>query len=76
VTRWQRFRFRWDATPGDYVVASRATDSGGRTRPARVGSPEEGSQRADETCPWNRKGYGNSAYYSHATRITVRERDG
>jgi Mo-co oxidoreductase dimerisation domain len=45
---WRRFSYRWKAPkPGDYVVASRATDSQGRTQPA--------------TPVWNPSGYLNNA---------------
>ena len=44
---WQGWTYAWDATPGSYVVASRATDAAGQTQP-------------DEP-PWNLKGYANNA---------------
>ena len=44
---WQGWSYAWDATPGAYVVASRATDAAGHTQP-------------DEP-PWNLKGYANNA---------------
>jgi DMSO/TMAO reductase YedYZ molybdopterin-dependent catalytic subunit len=44
---WQGWTHAWDAVPGSYVVASRATDAAGQTQP-------------DEP-PWNLKGYANNA---------------
>lgn len=73
---WRRFRFRWDAEPGEHVLAARATDGGGRTQPARVGAPDGDTGDPGETYSWNRKGYRNSAYRSYAVRVTVEEDDG
>jgi sulfane dehydrogenase subunit SoxC len=44
---WRGWRFDWDATPGEHVVSSRATDSAGNTQPLDP--------------PWNLKGYANNA---------------
>jgi sulfane dehydrogenase subunit SoxC len=44
---WRGWRFRWDATPGDHMLCSRATDSAGNTQPLEA--------------PWNLKGYANNA---------------
>jgi len=32
---WQRFHFTWNATPGEHVIGSRATDSEGHVQPLR-----------------------------------------
>jgi sulfane dehydrogenase subunit SoxC len=44
---WRAWSFDWDATPGEYVLSSRATDSAGNTQPLEA--------------PWNLKGYANNA---------------
>jgi hypothetical protein len=44
---WCRWSFRWEATPGDHVLCSRATDEAGDTQPLE---PE-----------WNLGGYENNA---------------
>ncbi len=44
---WRGWRFDWDATPGEHVISSRATDSAGNTQPLEP--------------PWNLKGYANNA---------------
>jgi DMSO/TMAO reductase YedYZ molybdopterin-dependent catalytic subunit len=41
---WVRFSFEWDATPGDHVIETRATDLGAQTQP-------------DATIPFNTGGY-------------------
>jgi DMSO/TMAO reductase YedYZ molybdopterin-dependent catalytic subunit len=33
---WARFEFPWNATPGDHVIETRATDTRGTTQPAEV----------------------------------------
>ncbi|MFD5057315.1 sulfite oxidase [Streptomyces sp. NPDC058394] len=43
---WQRWQSFWIATPGDHVLAARATDAAGRVQPL--------------TQPWNRGGFGNN----------------
>ena len=43
---WARWTWRWDATPGTYVLSARATDASGRTQPV------------DQ--PWNRGGFANT----------------
>jgi sulfane dehydrogenase subunit SoxC len=53
---WRAWSFGWDATPGEHVLAARATDSTGREQPA-----EE---------PWNVKGYSNNA--PHRIPVVVR----
>ena len=44
---WRGWSFTWDATPGEHVLSSRATDSAGNTQPLDP--------------PWNLKGYANNA---------------
>jgi len=44
---WRRWTLPWDPTPGEYVVAARATDATGRSQP--------GDQ------PWNRGGFANTS---------------
>jgi sulfane dehydrogenase subunit SoxC len=44
---WRRWTLGWEATPGEYVVAARATDATGRSQPA------------DQ--PWNRGGFANTS---------------
>jgi DMSO/TMAO reductase YedYZ molybdopterin-dependent catalytic subunit len=44
---WRGWSYSWDATPGEYVLRSRATDSSGHTQPLDP--------------LWNLKGYANNA---------------
>jgi sulfane dehydrogenase subunit SoxC len=44
---WRGWRFDWDASPGEHVLSSRATDAAGNTQPLET--------------PWNLKGYSNNA---------------
>ena len=44
---WRGWSYSWDATPGEYVLSSRATDSSGHTQPLDP--------------LWNLKGYANNA---------------
>ena len=44
---WRGWSYSWDATPGEYVLSSRATDSSGHTQPLEP--------------LWNLKGYANNA---------------
>ena len=44
---WRRWRFEWDAQPGEHVLCSRATDAAGNTQPLEP--------------LWNLKGYANNA---------------
>jgi DMSO/TMAO reductase YedYZ molybdopterin-dependent catalytic subunit len=44
---WRGWRFDWEATPGEHVISSRATDAAGNTQPLEP--------------PWNLKGYANNA---------------
>jgi sulfane dehydrogenase subunit SoxC len=43
---WRGWSYAWDAVPGSYRVASRATDAAGNTQPIEQ--------------PWNLKGYANN----------------
>jgi DMSO/TMAO reductase YedYZ molybdopterin-dependent catalytic subunit len=53
---WQRWRARWDATPGEHELACRAADAGGAVQPLE---PD-----------WNVGGMGNNAL--HKVQVTVR----
>jgi DMSO/TMAO reductase YedYZ molybdopterin-dependent catalytic subunit len=53
---WRGWRCTWQATPGDYVLACRATDANGQTQPLGP--------------PWDERGFGNNAV--HRVRVTVR----
>jgi DMSO/TMAO reductase YedYZ molybdopterin-dependent catalytic subunit len=53
---WQGWRWEWDASPGEYELACRATDATGATQPLE---PE-----------WNTNGMGNNAV--HRVQVTVR----
>jgi sulfane dehydrogenase subunit SoxC len=44
---WRGWRFDWEATVGEHVLCSRATDAAGNTQPLDT--------------PWNLKGYANNA---------------
>jgi DMSO/TMAO reductase YedYZ molybdopterin-dependent catalytic subunit len=44
---WRGWRFEWEASPGDHVLCSRATDAAGNAQPLEA--------------PWNLKGYANNA---------------
>ena len=44
---WRGWTFNWEATPGEHVLCSRATDSAGNTQPLEAS--------------WNLKGYANNA---------------
>jgi sulfane dehydrogenase subunit SoxC len=44
---WRGWRFDWEATEGEHVLCSRATDAAGNTQPLDT--------------PWNLKGYANNA---------------
>ena len=43
---WRGWSFAWEATPGEHVVSSRATDADGNVQPLAA--------------PWNLKGYANN----------------
>ena len=44
---WRGWEYTWEATPGDHVLSSRATDAAGNSQPLEP--------------PWNLKGYANNA---------------
>jgi DMSO/TMAO reductase YedYZ molybdopterin-dependent catalytic subunit len=49
---WRQFTWTWDATPGDYLLASRATDLAGNIQPAEVAFNQKGYlMNAIETLP-------------------------
>jgi sulfane dehydrogenase subunit SoxC len=52
---WRGWSFGWDATPGEHVISSRATDSSGNTQPLEP--------------PWNLKGYANNAVERIAVQV-------
>jgi sulfane dehydrogenase subunit SoxC len=52
---WRGWQFDWDATEGEHVLCSRATDNAGNSQPL--------------TPPWNLKGYANNAV--ERTPVTV-----
>jgi hypothetical protein len=54
---WVGWTFPWDATPGEHVLSSRATDEAGNTQPAEPA--------------WNTGGYVNNAI--QRLRVEVRE---
>jgi DMSO/TMAO reductase YedYZ molybdopterin-dependent catalytic subunit len=56
---WRRWSFDWRATPGDHVLACRATDSDGDVQPLES--------------PWNYQGVGNNGV--QAVHVTVRAGD-
>jgi DMSO/TMAO reductase YedYZ molybdopterin-dependent catalytic subunit len=53
---WQGWRARWVATPGEYELASRATDAAGHTQPLEP--------------PWDVSGFGNNSV--QRVHVTVR----
>ncbi|ELZ31647.1 sulfite oxidase [Halogeometricum pallidum JCM 14848] len=68
----RKFRYVWDADPGEHTVVARATDDRGRTQPATVSDPEEGLRGIEgDRYPWNQKGYGNNAYRPLGVSVTV-----
>jgi DMSO/TMAO reductase YedYZ molybdopterin-dependent catalytic subunit len=56
---WRGWSYRWEAVPGDHVLACRATDAAGNVQPLEP--------------PWNHGGFGNNAV--QVLRVSVRERD-
>ena len=53
---WSKWRYTWNATPGEYVLKCRATDANGDVQPL---APR-----------WDNSGYGNNAV--HVVPVTVR----
>lgn len=69
---WRQFRYLWTASPGEYTLVSRATDSEGRTQPATISSPNEKLRGiSNDKYPWNKDGYGSNAYMPEAVAVTV-----
>jgi DMSO/TMAO reductase YedYZ molybdopterin-dependent catalytic subunit len=56
---WRRWAWSWDATPGTYLLGSRARDEAGNAQPVEP--------------PWNLGGYANNAV--QWVRATVRDRE-
>jgi sulfane dehydrogenase subunit SoxC len=56
---WRGWSYAWEATPGEYVISSRATDGAGHTQPLEA--------------PWNLKGYANNAI--ERVPVTVRDNE-
>jgi DMSO/TMAO reductase YedYZ molybdopterin-dependent catalytic subunit len=54
---WAHWRFAWDASPGEYLLGSRATDSAGNTQPVETA--------------WNLKGYANNAVERIAVTVAA-----
>jgi sulfane dehydrogenase subunit SoxC len=52
---WRGWRFSWEATPGDHVLCSRATDAAGHVQPLEP--------------TWNLKGYANNAVERVRVRV-------
>lgn len=74
---WRQWRYKWDASPGEYTLVSRATDAQGRNQPATISRPEEGLiEIRNNKYPWNKGGYGATAYMPMAVNVTVEEGDG
>ena len=53
---WRGWRYQWRATPGEHVLACRATDANGETQPLDP--------------PWDTVGFGQNAV--HRVAVTVR----
>lgn len=54
---WRRFEYAFDAEPGEYVIASRATDAAGNTQP---------EERLE-----NERGYAHNGWRDHAVTVGV-----
>jgi DMSO/TMAO reductase YedYZ molybdopterin-dependent catalytic subunit len=52
---WRQWEWEWDAAPGEYTLACRATDLAGNTQPADV--------------PFNQQGYGMNAIHRVPVRV-------
>ncbi len=70
---WRLFRYDWEATPGEYVLASRATDERGRRQPMRISNPDTWRDAlAEDEFPWNEGGYAANAVLPNALELEVR----
>ncbi|ELY50592.1 sulfite oxidase [Natronococcus jeotgali] len=70
---WRLFRYDWTATPGEYVLASRATDQRGRRQPMRISNPDAWRDALeDDEFPWNEGGYAANAVLPNALELEVR----
>lgn len=59
----RRFRYVWDAAPGEYTLYSRATDERGGTQPGDIATPETGLEAIqDDEYSWNQGGYASNVY--------------
>jgi DMSO/TMAO reductase YedYZ molybdopterin-dependent catalytic subunit len=54
---WRGWAYAWDAVPGRYLIASRATDAAGNVQPS--------------VQPWNLKGYANNAIERLPVTVTA-----
>jgi DMSO/TMAO reductase YedYZ molybdopterin-dependent catalytic subunit len=52
---WQHWRAHWDASPGEHILACRATDAAGNVQPLEP--------------PWDVTGFGNNAVHSISVRV-------
>ncbi len=57
ATAWRRFTYEFDADDGEYVIASRATDSEGNAQP---------EQRVE-----NHRGYAHNGWRDHAVKVVI-----
>ncbi|ELY59804.1 oxidoreductase molybdopterin binding protein [Natronococcus amylolyticus DSM 10524] len=70
---WRLFQYDWEATPGEYVLASRATDDRGRRQPMRISNPDAWRDALDDDeFPWNEGGYAANAVLPNALELEVR----
>lgn len=53
---WAKFKFEWDATPGEHTIMTRATDASGETQPEQI--------------TFNDKGYLFNQVLPHPIRVT------
>ncbi|AGB36169.1 sulfite oxidase [Natronococcus occultus] len=69
---WRLFRYDWAATPGEYVLASRATDDRGKRQPMRISNPDAWRDAiADDEFPWNEGGYAANAVLPNALEVEI-----
>ena len=73
---WRLFQYDWNATPGQHVLMSRATDELGRRQPERISEPDGWHDGLDgDSFPWNEGGYAANAYEPNAVTVEVRKSD-